>query len=309
MSRRGLGGIIGTNTNISSSNTIGIFTMSDVYTYSGIGLWPGTESILLTALGNTAGPVTGTFSPTSTSVTVYGCAGGGHGGRLSPGDSFQTVGLGGGGGGASQLDGYELVTIAGETLSYSVGGPGQSTFIKRGSTTIFELLPGANVGFSTTGGAGGANNQYSSHAGGNGSNGAARYQSASDAAASNGCAGGGGGGGYGDNSPLTSGGAGGDGGAWAQYTGSNGLILEGNTTPTSGGGVGVKGGDRDYAIGGDTYTAGTIYSGGGGGAGSGLRIASLGGPYYYGAGGGGHGAGQLSNTNNRGGPGLLLIIV
>ena len=112
----------------------------------------------LWVLGITSGANTGSFSVIGKSqILVYGCGGGGSGGG-APADGSSA---GGGGGGASQVYGYTLSTTPGETLTYSVGGPGQATTISRSGSVIFQLNPGS-AGYGMTGGAGGTLTAYSS---------------------------------------------------------------------------------------------------------------------------------------------------
>lgn len=254
----------------------------------------------LTVYGTTSGATTGTFIPSQSSITVYGCGGGGNGGRY--GTVTWDTGNGGGGGGASQLYGYVLSTTAGETLSYSVGGPAQPTTISRGGTVIFQLNAGSSGSVdSASGAAGGAANEYASHAGGSGASGGGRKTPGQSAGSAVGCAGGGGGGGYGDNSPLVTGSAGGNGGTSTIV----GTMFVAGGSGASGGGGGNAGGNKLLAIGGQRATA-DIWVGGGAGAGAGIRLASSGSTNLYGGGGGGNGA-SASSTANTGGPGLLHI--
>lgn len=252
----------------------------------------------LTAYGTTSEATTGTFKPSQSSITVYGCGGGGSGGN---GDTLN--GYGGGGGGASQLSGYVIATTPGETLSYSVGGPGQATTISRGASVIFQLNGGASAAAGQQAGAsGGAANAYSSHAGGAGNSGGSRFNAGLSAESTVGCAGGGGGGGIGDNSPLTAGKAGGSGGSSSI---SNAIFI--GSTGGSGGNYGQVGGDKVKAIGGQRASA-DVWMGGGGGAGAGIRLVSSASSDLYGGGGGGNG-GASTSTINKGGPGLLHITV
>lgn len=293
MSRRYTGAIL-TSGVIQKS---GIWTMQQYTQNMSTVAVPPFTSLLVE--GVTTGATTGTFVPTQSTVIVYGCGGGGNGGYYV---SANSSGCGGGGGAASQLTGYSLTVTPGETLSYSVGGPAQSTYIMRGATVIFELNPGSSPGDSAGGGAGGTSNSYSSHAGGAGGNGSPRWNAGVSASSVTGCAGGGGGGGFGDNSPLIYGYQGGNGGT-SSVTGS----IMGGVSGATGGAYVTAGGNKLLAYGGTTIDPIYPWHGGGGGAGGGIRVLTSSSSNYFGAGGGGNGS-YGPGTTNKGGPGLLYVV-
>lgn len=283
----------------STTSASDVWSLQDQYRAEAGNNWPGTYPPFtgLTAAGTTNGPTTGSFIPSTSGITIYGCAGGGNGGP-----SNNLGGGGGGGGAASQMSGYSLATTPGETLDYSVGGPGQNTTITRGGVIVFELNAGQSVALGVaTGGTGGALNSYASHAGGPGANGGGRDVAGASATSAVGCRGGGGGGGYGDNSPARAGQPGGNGGTSSVV----GALFAG-TTGGAGGAVGSSGGNKLLAYGG-TAVSPDFWSGGGAGAGAGIALLSLSPTTYYGGGGGGNGAAQPA-TSNKGGPGVLYIV-
>lgn len=241
--------------------------------------------------GNVSGNVTGTFSVgEETSLKIYGCGGGGNGSNLN-----DLSGARAGAGAASQVDGYVLTVTPGETLNYSVGTSQQPTIITRSGSIIFYLSAGTPT-------SAGANNAYSSHAGGAGGAGGSRYNPGGAGTSLIGCAGGGGGGGFGDSSPVQAGASGGPGGTSSVPPNS---ILAG-TAGGGGGAVGVRGSNVLLARGG--ISGGQPYFGGGGGAGAGLTVPSF--PeasgLYFGGGAGGNGP-YSPGTENKGGPGFLVI--
>jgi hypothetical protein len=264
-----------------------------------------------------AGLANGSFNEQSvvipsgtTSIKVYGGAGGGSCGIPDSG----LAGRGGGGGGAVQLSGYTLSVTPGSTLNCYIGSHGQATYIQTSGANVFVLNAGAPSS-TTTGGAGGANSAsplggfYNSHFGGAGGNGGARFGAGSAGNSGSLIGGGGGGGGYGDNSPFVNGSAGGAGAGISNtftVATSNGQMTFISSVGAAGGGNGtVPGISILNAYGGPV--SGQGYGGGGAGAGGGVKCDYLPLPdLFYCGGAGGAGSG-VANPSANGGPGFLII--
>ena len=235
----------------------------------------------------------------TTSIKVYGCAGGGPS-STSP----ALTGSPGGSGGSAQLNGYSIPVTSGEILSYSVGSYAQATSITRQGSTIFTLAAGSSAGTPVPIGT------YGSHAGGAGGAGGARYTAGNPAPLGALIGGGGGGGGFG-NAPATPGAAGGNGGAGNSSI-SISVSINGNVVQFLsadggiGGGIDGHGANVFGAYGGAKIPGTSIVNGGGGGAGGGIKVSTFNqANTAYGGGAGGAGGGSVPRSG--GGAGFLII--
>lgn len=268
----------------------------------GIGNDPPT--IVKGELSGSAVTGTVTMPSSTTSIKVYGCAGGGTG---NTGVANQLTGAQGGSGGSAQLNGYTIPVTSGEVLSYSVGSYDQATSITRQGNTIFTLAAGSSAGTAVPAGT------YGSHGGGAGGAGGARFNPGSPAPLGTLIGGGGGGGGYGDTSPIVAGGRGGDGGAGNSVISITVTINnESVQFLSANAGVGTMnahGGNVFGAYGGAT-AGNTPYTGGGGGAGAGIKVSTFTpATTAYGGGGGGGGAAGTPNQVPGGGGGAGFLII
>lgn len=269
----------------------------------GIGNDPPT--IVKGELSGSAVTGTVTMPSSTTSIKVYGCAGGGPG---NTGLVNQFNGAQGGSGGSAQLNGYTIPVTSGEVLAYSVGSYAQATSITRQGNTIFTLAAGSSAGTAVPAGT------YGSHGGGAGGAGGTRFNPGSPGTLGTLIGGGGGGGGYGDTSPLVAGGRGGDGGAGNSVI--NIAVTINNESVqflSADGGVGrlnAHGGNVFGAYGGATAVNAT-YTGGGGGAGAGIKVSTFtpATTAYGGGGGGGGGTSGIPNPVPGGGGGAGFLII
>lgn len=311
MSSKSNGGRLGAPFSPTPSSKSGMFGINYINYQSRLGNWTMGSPPTYVAGNNATGASVGTITIPAgiTTIKVYGCAGGGNG---AAGTGASLTGGGAGSGGVAQLTGYTLAVTPGEILSYSVGSSGLPTYINRSGSAIFTLSPG-NSGAASSPGASVSIGTYGSHLGGAGGAGGARYTAGTSASGGNNIPGGGGGGGYGDNSPVTIGGAGGTGGSCSFVSGATIGGVAVTFTGASGGTGGAagaysSGSSVPDATGGSVEsTAGVgIWVGGGGGAGGGIKVSTIAsGVTAFGAGGGG--GGGYTGAGGVGGPGFLIV--
>ena len=278
------------------------------------------------------------------SITVFGCGGGGGSGYGSL-LAYINYSQGADGGGAAHLAGYSIAVTAGQTYSYSIGCGGKAAIVDNtsgaaGGNTSLSLNDGGVV-FQMNGGAGGASGQGGSAggaggtvvvgtggvAGGAGGAGGVRDVSngANGAGATNACGGGGGGG---SHVTFKTGGAGGASTITAStFTAAAGYTVSfagstGGAAGTPASGTNAKPAALLGAIGGygSEYTLDTN-TGAGGGAGAGVVpvLSFLTSPTrLYGGGGGGNRTYIVGPTystvdaasvpDGSGGGGFLIVV-